>query len=422
VKFRDYDERVEQALDFLSGGSSESLRKLTAQMNEAAENLEFERAASLRDSINAIKRLGDKQKVIQSKVKDQDVIAYFSDGIKACFEVFRFEGGRLCDRQDFPVEVMGDDKSQREEFILSFYNNKTEIPQHITLDGEAENSDLLERWLTEKSGRRVYISVPVIGEQKKLVDMCKQNAAERVAQLSGATGRELSVLQELATLLGLETIPYYIESYDISNISGSDNVAGMVVFENGKPLKKAYRKFRIKSFEGQDDYGSMRQMLQRRLKHFTAGDPGFEIAPDLMLIDGGIAHACVARQLLLENNLKWPVFGMVKDDRHRTRALVTPDGEQIAIDSNQSVFSFIGTIQEETHRFAITYHKTLRSKRLRYSQLDQIPGIGPKRKQELLQAFKSIAAIRAASIEELERVLNKPAAASVYDYFNSKKE
>lgn len=421
VKFRNYDERVEQALDFLSGGSSESLKKLTAQMNEAAENLEFERAASLRDSINAIKRLGDKQKVIQSKVKDQDVIAYFSDGIKACFEVFRFEGGRLCDRQDFPVEIMGDDKSQREEFILSFYNNKTQIPQHITLDGEVENTELLERYLTEKSGRRVYITVPVIGEQKKLVDMCKQNAAERVAQLTGATGRELSVLQELSQLLGLETIPYYIESYDISNISGSDNVAGMVVFENGKPLKKAYRKFKIKSFEGQDDYASMNEVLTRRFEEYLAHKDegeGFGRLPDLILLDGGAGQVSAVKPVLEKFGIEVPLFGMVKDDKHRTRAITGESGE-IAINMNRRVFSFITNIQDEVHRFAIGYHRNRRSAALK-SSLTDIEGIGEKRAAELLRYFKTIKNIKEADLEELISAprMTRQTAMAVYRYFH----
>lgn len=421
VKFRNYDERVEQALDFLSGGSSESLKKLTAQMNEAAENLEFERAASLRDSINAIKRLGDKQKVIQSKVKDQDVIAYFSDGIKACFEVFRFEGGRLCDRQDFPVEIMGDDKSQREEFILSFYNNKTQVPQHITLDGEVENTELLERYLTEKSGRRVYITVPVIGEQKKLVDMCKQNAAERVAQLTGATGRELSVLQELSQLLGLETIPYYIESYDISNISGSDNVAGMVVFENGKPLKKAYRKFKIKSFEGQDDYASMNEVLTRRFEEYLAHKDegeGFGRLPDLILLDGGAGQVAAVKPVLEKFGIDIPLFGMVKDDKHRTRAITGESGE-IAININRRVFSFITNIQDEVHRFAIGYHRNRRSASLK-SSLTDIEGIGEKRAAELLRYFKTIKNIKEADLEELMGAprMTRQTAMAVYRYFH----
>ncbi len=425
VKFADYNERVESALSFLSGGSSESLRLLTIQMNEAAENLEFERAASIRDSINAIRKLSDKQKVIQSKVKDQDIIAYFSDGNKACFEVFRFEGGRLCDRQDFFVEVMGDDKSAREEFITSFYGTKDDIPQHITLDDDAENTELLELWLTEKSGRRVYITVPQKGEQRKLADMCRQNAAERVAQLQGATGRELSVLQELQSLLGLESVPYYIEAYDISNLSGSDNVAGMVVFEKGKPLKKAYRKFKIKSFSGQDDYASMNEVLKRRfdeyLAHKDEGE-GFGKLPDLILLDGGLGQVSAVRPLLDEFNLNIPLFGMVKDDRHRTRAMVSEKGE-IAININRRVFNFITTVQDEVHRFAIGYQRSKRSASLK-SSLTDIEGIGEERAKALLQYFKTMKNIREAEIEELMNApkMTRGTAYAVYRYFHPKED
>ncbi len=423
VKFTAYNERVEQALDFLSGGSSESLKKLTVQMNEAAENLEFERAASLRDSINAIKRLSDKQKVIQSKIKDQDVIAYFSDGNKACFEVFRFEGGRLCDRQDFPVDVMGDEGSAREEFILSFYSSKAEIPQHITLDGEAENTELLEQWLTERAGKRVYITVPQIGEQRKLADMCRQNAAERVAQLEGVTGRELSVLQELQQLLGLEKLPYYIESYDISNLSGTENVAGMVVFENGKPLKKAYRKFKIKTFEGQDDYASMNEVLRRRFgEYFAHKDEGegFGRLPDLILLDGGAGQVSAVKPLLAEFKLDIPLFGMVKDDRHRTRAITGEDGE-VAININRRVFNFVTTIQDEVHRFAIGYHRSRRSASLK-SSLTDIEGIGEERAKALLRYFKTVKNIKEADLEELMQApkMTRGTALAVYRYFHPK--
>lgn len=425
VKFADYNERVESALSFLSGGSSESLRQLTIQMNEAAENLEFERAASIRDSINAIKKLSDKQKVIQSKVKDQDVIAYFSDGNKACFEIFRFEGGRLCDRQDFVVDVMEDEKSAREEFITSYYGARTDIPQNITLDDEVENSELLERWLTEKAGRRVYITVPQKGEQRKLADMCRQNAAERVAQLQGATGRELSVLQELQSLLGLSDVPYYIEAYDISNLSGTGNVAGMVVFEKGKPLKKAYRKFKIKGFEGQDDYASMNEVLRRRFEEYLARKDegeGFGRLPDLILLDGGQGQVSAVKPLLEEFNLSIPLFGMVKDDRHRTRAMVGEKGE-IAININRRVFNFITTVQDEVHRFAIGYQRSKRGATLK-SSLTDIDGIGEERAKALLQYFKTVKNIREAELEELMNApkMTRGTAQAVYRYFHPKKD
>ena len=216
--------------------------------------------------------------------------------------------------------------------------------------------------------------------------------------------------------------PKRIESYDISNIAGTDIVASMVVFQDGKPAKSHYKKFKLEGMADQDDYGAMRQVLLRRFAHYKAGDKGFEETPDLLLIDGGITHACTAVEALESLGLRFPVFGMVKDDRHRTRALVTPAGQEIRIDNQQAVFALIGNIQEETHRFAITYHRQLRSKRLRYSELDAIPGIGPKRKQELLKQFKSLTAIGQATLPELERLLPKDAAAAVYAHFKKKED
>ena len=216
--------------------------------------------------------------------------------------------------------------------------------------------------------------------------------------------------------------PEGIESYEISNISGTDIVASMVVFTDGKPTKSEYKKFKLEGLAGQDDYASMHQIIKRRFSHYVQADKGFDKTPDLLLIDGGVNHANVAVRALEELDLSFPVFGMVKDDRHRTRALVTPEGREVAIDRNQSVFSFVGQIQEETHRFAISYHRQLRSKRLQYSELDGIPGIGPKRKQELLKTFKSLSAIRAAGIMELERILPRDAAGAVYHHFHQEEE
>ncbi len=422
VRFEEYNRNVDRALEFLSGGSSESLKALTQEMHTAAENLEFERAASLRDSINAIRKLSDKQKVIQSRVKDQDVIGYFSDGNKAAFEVFRFSGGRLCDRQDFSVSVLGSDEEAREEFLTSFYSGSNTVPKYVTLDGAVENQQLIEQYLTERSGRRVYLTIPRRGEQYKLVQMCRQNAAERVAQLSGGTGRELEVLRELKEVLSLDSIPLYIESYDISNTAGSENVAGMVVFENGKPLKKAYRKFRIKSFEGQDDYGSMNEVLRRRFEEYLAHKDegeGFGRLPDLILLDGGVGQVNAVRPLLSEYGLDIPLFGMVKDDRHRTRA-ITGDSQEIAINSRQRVFNFISSVQDEVHRFAIGYHRSRRSAAALRSSLTDIEGIGEKRAKELLRYFKTIKNISHADYEELLSAprMTKQTALAVYRYFH----
>lgn len=425
VKFSAYNEKVESALEFLTGGSTESLRKLTSQMQEASDNLDFERAATLRDSINAIKKLAQKQKVIHSDVKDQDVIAYFCDEEKGCFEVFSFEGGRLCDRQDFLVDVLEDEAAEKEEFITSYYSSGKRIPKYITIDSDVENTELLERWLTEKSGHRVYITIPQKGNQKKLCDMCRQNAAERVAQLKGGTGRELSVLSELQNVLGLEKIPYYIESYDISNLSGTENVAGMVVFENGKPQKKAYRKFKIKSFEGQDDYASMNEVLRRRFEEYYAHKDegtGFGRLPDLILLDGGVGQVSAVKPLLEEFSMDIPLFGMVKDHKHRTRA-ITSNGEEIAISSMKRVYNFVSSIQDEVHRFAIGYHRNRRSASMLRSSLTDIPGIGVERAKILLKHFGTIKNISVAELSELENApkMTKPSAMAVYRYFHPEK-
>ena len=253
------------------------------------------------------------------------------------------------------------------------------------------------------------------------MELACKNAFEEAERVTGKEERVSATLILLGKMLGMEA-PGRMEAYDISNISGTDIVASMVVFQDGKPRKSDYKRFKLEGMTNQDDYASMHQIIRRRFAHYKAGDKGFEETPDLLLIDGGINHANVALRALQELGLDFPVFGMVKDDRHRTRALVTPEGQEIRIDHNPAIFSLIGNIQEETHRFAITYHRQLRSKRLRYSELDSIPGIGPKRKQELLRQFKSLTNIGKATLPELERLLPKDAAAAVYHHFREKEE
>ena len=270
--------------------------------------------------------------------------------------------------------------------------------------------------MEEQFGRKSKLRIPQRGDNARLVELACTNAREEAERATGKEERVSGVLTLLGKMLATE-LPQRIESYDISNISGTDIVASMVVFENGKPQKSNYKRFKLEDLQNQDDYASMHQVIKRRFAHYVAGDKGFENAPDLLLIDGGTAHACKALEALNELGLSFPVFGMVKDNRHRTRALVTPEGKEIRIDSNQAIFSLIGNIQEETHRFAITYHRQLRSKRLQYSELDAIPGIGSKRKQELLRQFKSISAISNATLPELERILPRNVAYEVYHHF-----
>ncbi|MGN1130813.1 MAG: excinuclease ABC subunit UvrC, partial [Ruminococcus sp.] len=300
VKFSEYNENVEQAISFLKGGSSESVKQLTLEMEQASENLEFERAAKIRDKIAAIRKMADKQKVVAVDVLDQDVIAYFSDGDKGCFQVFRFTNGKLCDHENFIVEDVEQEESMS-QFITSYYSIRQDIPKNITLDSLPQDCEILEKWLSEKRGNRVYITCPQRGNQAQLVQMCRKNAAEVIAQIKGRTSREYSVLEELKNILGLDKIPQYIESYDISNLSGTENVAGMIVYENGRPLKSAYKKFKIKSFEGQDDYGSMAEVMERRLNEYENAkdtNEGFGRLPDLILLDGGKGQVEAVKPIL----------------------------------------------------------------------------------------------------------------------------
>ena len=332
VKVSDYQESLRQALDFLKGGSSNSIKQLTAQMEEAAENLEFERAARIRDKIAAVKKMGDKQKVVANKVLDEDVIASFSNDGKTCFQVFRFEGGRLFDRESFIFDS-GDSESETEEFIISYYTLRGDVPKNVAVDNAFEGMEDAARWLGQKRGSKVNLTAPQRGEQAQLVAMCRSNAAEALAQQKGATVREFGVLEELRETLGLSSLPEYIECYDISNLAGTENVAGMVVYKNGKPLKSAYKKFKIKGFEGQDDYASMAEVLTRRFEEFfnaEKADEGFGKLPDLILLDGGKGQVAAVRAVFDRMGVSVPLFGLVKDDRHRTRA-VTGEGGEIAI-------------------------------------------------------------------------------------------
>ena len=269
---KEYNEAVQEALDFIRGGTSDSVRTLTEKMNEAAENLDFELAARIRDRITAINKLKERQKVVASRVPEQDVIALVLGGEKVSIQVFRFAGGRLYDRESFLLNADDEPEQIRSEFVMQYYSMRDKIPPVITIDGPVNDDGVLEEWLTKKAERRVKFHIPQKGEQKQLVEMCRTNAAEALAQAMGrATGRETSALDELRQLLNLPKTPEYIESYDISNLAGGENVAGMIVFENGRPLKSAYRKFKIKTVVGQDDYGSMREVIRRRFEEYPRG-------------------------------------------------------------------------------------------------------------------------------------------------------
>lgn len=412
---------MEQAKQLLQGNYKQVTEDIKKQMLEAADDLNFELAASLRDRLKAVEILGQKQLVTAGTLADTDVIGYYQTDAKACFAVLHFSGGNLLDK-DYEILAAQDDvPSAISELIKQYYLSRGYAPRFVLLPCAIQDADTFEMLLEQEYGRKPHIKVPQRGDNMRLVELAEKNAKEEVLRITDKAERSRSAVNLLGKMLGLTTLNR-IESYDISNISGTDMVASMVVFCDGKPKKSEYKRFKIQDMEDQDDYAAMRQVLMRRLTHLKNADEGFADAPDLLLIDGGVSHACVATQVLQELQLSYPVFGMVKDGRHRTRALVTPEGAEIRIDAQQAVFSLIGNIQEETHRFAITYHRDLRSKRLRYSELDGIPGIGPKRKEDLLKTFKSISAIGKASLFELERILPKDVANAVYEHFAKKKE
>ena len=414
----EYRALMEQARQLLGGDYRKVAAEIKDNMLAAAENLEFELAASLRDRLNAVEALGQKQLVTAGTLADTDVIGYGQTEAKSCFAVLHFSGGNLLDK-DYEVFPVPDDREAAVSSLLKqYYLSRGFSPKHVLLPFEIEDAALFAELLEQQYGRKPHLRVPQRGDNVRLVELACKNALEEAQRVTSKEEKYSGTLNLLGKMLAMEP-PGRIESFDISNISGTDIVASMVVFEDGKPSKKDYKRFKIEALTNQDDYESMRQVIRRRFSHFKAEDSGFESKPDLLLIDGGIAHARAAVEALEQLNLRMNVFGMVKDDRHRTRALVTPEGEEIRIDANQSVFSFIGTIQEETHRFAITYHRQLRSKRLKYSELDSIPGIGPKRKQDLLRTFKSLTAISQADLYELERILPRDAALAVYQHFHA---
>ena len=419
--YSEYLARMYQAKQLLEGNYKNVAYEIKTQMLNAAEKMEFEVAAGLRDRLNAVEALGQKQLVTAGSLADTDVIGYGQTEAKACFTVLHYCGGNLLDKDYEVFSVPDDPEAAVSSLLKQYYLSRGSAPKVVLLPFAVEDSELFMQLLYHQCGSKSILRVPQRGYGLGLVSLANKNALEEAERISSKEDKISGTLQLFGKMLAMEP-PERIESFDISNISGTDIVASMVVFEDGKPKKSEYKRFKIEGLAGQDDYGAMRQVVARRLAHLLQGDKGFDIKPELMLIDGGVTHAKTANDVVSEHGLSIPVLGMVKDNKHRTRALVTPDGSEINIDTKPVIFSFIGGIQEETHRFAITYHRQLRSKRLKYSELDQIDGIGPKRKQDLLKQFKSITAISEATLPELERILPQNAAYSVYQHFHLDEE
>ena len=415
----EYQKTVNDAVEFLKNGNAALCERFTQEMEEAAEALNFEKAALLRDRIAALKKLSDTQKVVAKGDAAYDVIAHAQDHHSTCFMVFRYLDGRLSDQEYHITEDFLESEELFGEFMERFYQKRGDIPKKIYIDIEFD-FEPLSRWLGSLSGHKVEILCPKRGEQVKLVEMCRENAAEQLRWGKGRTAKELTNLEELSTLLKMDRPPEYIEMYDISNLSGSENVAGMIVYRDGRPLKSAYRTFRIKTVLGQDDYASMAEVLDRRLTEYenAENEEGFGKLPDLILLDGGRGQVSAVLPVLEKHRVSIPLFGVVKDGKHRTRA-VTAAGGEISIRNSRGAFTLLSEMQEEVHRFAIGFHRKSRKKHTLSLSLTEIDGIGEKRAQALLRHFKTLKAIRNASVEELTEVrgMSRALAEKIYEHF-----
>ncbi len=415
-----YRATVGEAILIFDGRTDELCRSLEKQMETAAEELRFEAAAELRDRMRAVAGMSNKQLVQNAANADTDVVGFFRGTAKSCFVILHYIQGKLLDKEQEILELPfeEDDGEVLSQLLRQYYAIRGVCPRNIYLPAELDDMAELEQYLSESFAKRVLITVPKRGEKQKMVATANINAAEECERVTNREERVAKTLEWLRNSLQLPDVPMRIEAYDISNTAGADVVGSMTVFENAKPLKRDYRRFKIKTVEGQDDYHSMEEVLTRRFTHYLEGDEKFSTLPDLLLVDGGSVHADMAVRTISGLGLSVPVFGMVKDDRHRTRALTAPDGREIGISGNTAVFSLIGRIQEETHRFAIEYHHKLHSKNSYGSSLDKIPGIGEARRNKLLKTFKSIKAIEAASEAELAAVVPKNTAKAIYEYYH----
>ena len=404
----EYLMNVEGALDFLRFGGKETIKMLTAEMEECAENLEFEKAARIRDIIRSIEKVGSNQKVVSSTYREQDVFALSVMDGKACFAVLRFEDNCLFDSEHFFVDEGDKIPEMRGEFITSYYSMNRKIPPRIEIDGEVEDKENIEKWLSQKRGTNVSIVIPQKGVQAKLIEMCKSNASQKLLEKYRVNDRSREALEELSLLLGLSKVPSYIEAYDISHTGGGDNVAGMVVFKDGKPLKEAYRRFAIKGFSGQDDYRSMNEVLSRRFDEYYAhkekgSTVGFARLPDLILLDGGKGQVNAVLPLLEQYGIDVPVFGMVKNSKHRTSAISTAGG-RIDFNAKKKAFSLVTSIQDEVHRYAVAYHRKKHTKSALSASLTEIKGIGPAKAKALIMKFGTLQKIGEATQAELMSV------------------
>lgn len=439
VSKEEYRQQVAGALEFLNGNYSPILKDLEEKMNKAAEELEFEEAARYRDLLSSVRQVSQKQKITEGVGEDKDILALYQDETEAVVQVFFVRDGKLIGREHYYMTHVPENNKPAilQDFVKQFYAGTPFIPRELMLQYEIEDAELIEKWLSERKGSRVYLKVPKIGSKEKLVELAAQNAKLVLSQdrekLKREEGRTIGAVKEISDLLQLPlTGTARMEAYDISNINGFENVGSMVVYEKGKPKRSDYRKFKIKSVSGPDDYACMREVLTRRFRHGMEESKeleeqemdqeygSFTKFPDLILMDGGRGQVNIALSVLEELGINIPVCGMVKDDNHRTRGLYYHNIE-LPIDTHSEGFKLIIRIQDEAHRFAIEYHRSLRSKTQVKSVLDDIPGVGPARRKALMRHFKSLEEIRQASVEELMEIpeMNERTAEEIVTFFAS---
>ena len=426
VTREEHNAAVDDAVRFIQGGKAAYVRQLTAQMQEASDNLEFEKAMKLRDRLRAIEKSAQKQHMVCSNCKNQDVFGVSSLGSKTCVSIMQFRDGTFVNTHTFVLDRFDDPQEEYPELLSGFYASLGDYPYRICIDTVLQQSAFLESSFTTLAGKKVTLYVPRSGESKTLLETAQKNAAEKLARTLSHNDKQHAALLELQEALGLEQFPAYIEAYDISNTAGQENVCGMVVFAEGRPRRRCYKRFMIKSFEGQDDYRSLAEVLERRILEYQKekdvdDQEGFGKKPDLILLDGGLGQVNAVRPLFEKYGFDVPLFGMVKDGKHRTRAVASGGGE-ITISDKRSVFSLVAQIQEEVHRYAVTYHHTRKKKNTLETTLTGIPGVGKKRAKLLLDRFKTLSALKNAALDDLLSVPGLPetAARSVYEYFRQR--
>ena len=412
-----YAEIIQQAKAYIQMGSTDSVKRMQAEMERAAEELDFERAAMLRDRIAAVTKAGETQKIMDAALEEADVIAMAEHGGTQCVSILRYRGRRLFDKETFFFQENASREEVMDSYLTQYYeHHRADIPKNIVLEFVMPNQEMYEQLFTGFAGFRVRITVPQRGTLCQFVQLSRNNANEELAIRFNRTGREVQALEELGSVLGLPQPPQYIEAYDISNLSSTSMVCGMIVFENGRPQKKAYKRFRMKEHTTQDDYACMKEALTRRLRHYAAqDDPGFSRLPDLILLDGGQGHVNTIAPVIQQFGLHIPLFGMVKDQKHRTRAISTGGGE-ISLAANRSAFHLLTQIQDEVHRFSVAYMHSIHAKSSYQMELTKVRGIGEKKAQKLLLRFKTLANLKQATLEELESTagISRPTAEALY--------